>query len=83
MLANGSVGLVAPGTLLFYGLALLNGSKYTLDDVRWLGLSEIALGLLAAFFVGYGLEFWAIGFGFLHIFYGLRMYNKYERTEQA
>ncbi len=77
---HGWLGLVAPSTLLFYGLALVNGSKYTLDDIRFLGLSEIALGLIAMFFIGYGLEFWAIGFGLLHIIYGVGMYYKYEKN---
>jgi len=75
---HGFIGLVAPSTLLFYGLALVNASKYTLNDIRNLGLCEIALGLIAMIFIGYGLEFWAIGFGLLHIIYGLMMYNKYE-----
>lgn len=78
LLYHGHAGWIAPATLLFYGLSLVNASKYTLEDLRYLGLSEIGLGLLASFFLGYGLEFWTIGFGFLHIFYGLRMYLRYE-----
>jgi hypothetical protein len=76
---HGLIGLLAPATLVFYGLALLNASKYTLTDVWYLGLSEIGLGLLGMFFFGYGLDLWAIGFGVLHIVYGLVMYRKYER----
>ena len=72
---------VAPLCLIFYGLALVNGSKYTLTDIRWLGISEIVLGLISTFFIGYGLYFWAIGFGLLHIIYGFLMWWKYERTE--
>ena len=79
LLYHGLVGLVAPATLLFYGLALLNASKYTLHDIRALGICQIILGLLAAVFIGYGLIFWAIGFGLLHILYGTIMYYKYER----
>lgn len=75
--------LVAPATLIFYGLGLVNASKYTLHDIRYLGISEIGLGLIAAFFPGYGLEFWAIGFGILHILYGSLMYFKYERQVAA
>ncbi|MBN8679099.1 MAG: hypothetical protein J0M29_12800 [Chitinophagales bacterium] len=72
------VGLLAPATLVFYGLALFNGSKYTLRDVGSLGLLEIALGLSGMFVPGYGLELWAIGFGVLHILYGAWMYVKYD-----
>ena len=72
-------GWVAPTTLIFYGLALVNGGKYTLNDIHYLGLCEIALGLIALFNIGYGLEFWAIGFGVLHIIYGTVMYFKYEK----
>ncbi len=81
LMRYGMFGLVAPTTLIFYGLALLNASKYTFDDVRYLGICEIVLGLIAINFLGYGLEFWAIGFGILHIIYGTLMYNKYERTQ--
>lgn len=78
-MARGYVSVIAPLTLIFYGLALVNGSKYTLNDIRTLGLLQIGLGLLAAVFLGYGLLFWALGFGVLHIAYGFMMYRKYER----
>lgn len=71
--------LIAPATLLFYGLALLNASKYTIYEIRYLGISEIVLGLVSAILIGYGLLFWAIGFGILHIIYGVVMYLRYER----
>jgi len=76
---HGAVGLIAPATLIFYGLALINASKYTLDDIRNLGICEIILGLFASVYIGYGLLFWAFGFGILHIIYGTVMYYKYER----
>lgn len=78
LLNYGWFGLIAPTTLIFYGLALLNASKYTLDEIRWLGISEVVLGLIGCFFIGYGITLWAIGFGVLHIIYGLLMYSKYE-----
>jgi len=72
------VMLIAPLTLIFYGLACLNASKYTIGGVRYLGLTIILIGLLATFFIGYGLVFWALGFGVCHIVYGALMYFKYE-----
>ena len=76
-----SYGLIAPTCLVFYGLALINASKYTYTDIRFLGICEVILGIIAMFNIGYGLYFWAFGFGVLHIFYGLIMYFKYERTK--
>jgi hypothetical protein len=69
---------IAPATLIFYGLALVQASKYTVTDVQYLGYLQIVLGLLSLFFLGWGLVFWAIGFGVLHIVYGLVMHRKYK-----
>ncbi|ERM80508.1 hypothetical protein P872_13060 [Rhodonellum psychrophilum GCM71 = DSM 17998] len=71
--------LVAPVMLLFYGCALLNASKYTVSDIRYLGILEILLGLFASFYLGFGLLAWTLGFGVLHIVYGALVYFKYER----
>src|SRR5690606_18249626 len=78
LLYYGNSGLIAPAMLIFYGMALLNGSKYTLKEFHSLALCEIALGLISLFFVGYGLYFWAIGFGVLHIIYGILMQKRYK-----
>lgn len=83
LMDHGLPGLVAPATLVFYGLALLNAGKYTLDEVHWLGLSELALGLIALFWLGAGLLFWSLGFGVLHILYGGIMWMRYERNSSA
>ena len=80
LLRNGYYGLIAPITLLFYGLACFSASKYTLRDVRYLGITEIILGLVAVEFSGYGLWFWVLGFGVAHILYGSMMYYKYDRS---
>lgn len=79
----GLPGLVAPATLVFYGLALFNASKFTLDEIRWLGLSELVLGIIALFWLEAGLMFWALGFGVLHILYGGLMYLRHERGPVA
>ena len=76
---SGAVALVVPGLLLFYGLALLNGSKYTLDEIKYLGITQVALGLAGLLLPGYGLLLFGAGFGLGHIGYGLLMYNRYER----
>ncbi|MGZ2370776.1 hypothetical protein ACXR6G_13425 [Ancylomarina sp. YFZ004] len=77
LLLKGFIGIIAPLTLIFYGLALVNASKYTLEEVRSLGIVEIILGLLGIYFIGYGLIIWTIGFGILHIVYGTIMHLKY------
>ncbi|MGE8533644.1 hypothetical protein [Chryseobacterium sp. JV274] len=69
---------IAPATLIFYGLALVAAERYTLTDVKYLGYFEIVLGLISLFILGWGLVFWAIGFGVLHIVYGLIMHKKYK-----
>ncbi|MGI9651749.1 hypothetical protein [Chryseobacterium sp. RLHN22] len=70
--------LVAPATLIFYGLALVNAERYTLTDVKYLGFCQIGLGLISLFFLGWGLIAWTMGFGVLHIVYGLIMHKKYK-----
>lgn len=76
---KGFTGLIAPLTLLFYGLALYSASKFTYEDVKFLGLIQMGLGLTGAWFIAYSLLLWAIGFGVAHIGYGIYMHFKYER----
>lgn len=71
--------LVAPGCLIFYGLALVNASKYTLGEIRYLGYGQLVLGIINLWTTHNGLYFWAAGFGVLHIVYGMIMWWKYER----
>lgn len=49
LLIHDEFGLIAPATLLFYGFACINASKYTLGDIHNLGITCIILGLLSAF----------------------------------
>jgi hypothetical protein len=81
MMDLGFFSLVAPACLLFYGLALVNASKYTLGEIRYLGYGQLLLGTWNLWSLGYGLYFWAAGFGVLHIIYGLLMWWKYEHSE--
>ncbi|WP_198152443.1 hypothetical protein [Draconibacterium sediminis] len=80
---RGYYGVVSPCFLIFYGLALVNAAKYTRPEILSLGLVEIVLGLLAAIFPGYGLYFWAIGFGILHIIYGFMFLNRENKNSEA
>lgn len=71
--------LVAPSMLVFYGLALINSSKYTFTELRYLGIGQLIVGLLAGFWIEYGLLAWGVGFGGLNILYGALLYYKYEK----
>jgi hypothetical protein len=74
---EGYIGFAPSMTLIFYGLALVNGSKYTFNEIRTLGIIEILLGLLSFLFIAYSLIFWAIGFGVVQLIYGLVIQRKY------
>lgn len=79
--SRGFYDIVSPSFLIFYGLSLVNASKYTRNEIMTLGLIEITLGLIAAIFPGYGLFLWAAGFGLLHIIYGF-LYLQIEKKTQ-
>ena len=81
LLYHGAIVFIAPCMLLFYGMALINASKYTYDDIRYFGICEIILGLINAFNLGNGLLYWSLGFGVLHIVYGAVMWVKYEKKK--
>ena len=72
--------LIAPITLIFYGLGCVNASKNTFRDVRYLGITLVILGLISTYYSGFGLLFWTLGFGICHILYGSIMYFKYDRN---
>ncbi len=74
---KGYMLLISPMMLVVYGLSLINASKYTLKELKSLGILEIILGLVGIYFPGYGLFLWALGFGVLHIVYGIIMKVKY------
>jgi predicted lysophospholipase L1 biosynthesis ABC-type transport system permease subunit len=79
MISRGMIGYIAPLSLLFYGLALYNISTFTYVEIKSLGFFEIALGLISSYFIEYGLICWSVGFGVLHIVYGIYMHYKYEK----
>ncbi len=75
---RGLYDIVAPASLIFYGLALINSAKFTRQEIFYLGTLQIVLGIFAAIFPQYGILIWALGFGVLHIIYGTVMYFRYE-----
>jgi hypothetical protein len=79
----GQYELIAPCCLIFYGLALVNASKYTLSEVRFLGYGQILLGMTNLWLPGYGIFFWAAGFGILHIMYGIVIWFRYEGNQAS
>ncbi len=79
LLLHENYGLVSSVMLLFYGLSLVNVSKYTYSNVAWLGYAFVCLGIVDGFFEGYELLFWTVGFGGFHILYGVLFYLQYER----
>jgi hypothetical protein len=47
--------------------------------VRIMGVVQIILGLAGVWFIQYGLLIWALGFGVVHIIYGIYIHYKYKR----
>lgn len=79
LIGHGLPGLAVPLTLMFYGLALFSAGRYTVREIRFLGLTQIVLGILSSVFLEYSLILWSVGFGFVHIVYGSLMYHRYDR----
>lgn len=75
---KGLVVFVLPLMLLFYGLALYNASNFTHNVIKVLALAEITLGIISLFFLAYSFYLWIIGFGVLHIIYGVYLLKKHE-----
>jgi len=83
LINTGDYEYIAPCTLIFYGLALVNGGKYTLGEIRYIGYIEILLGIFNLWYPELWLVLWAFGFGVLHIVYGIIMWWRYERKPAA
>lgn len=79
LISHNLIGLLAPTTLIFYGIALVNASKFTLNEVKYLGITQLILGLAGAYFIAHAFLLWAVGFGIVHIGYGLYVHIRYER----
>ncbi|MDG1798926.1 MAG: hypothetical protein P8H35_10200 [Flavobacteriales bacterium] len=79
LLSHNMYGLVAPATLIFYGLGLVSASKSSYLELEYLGYFELLLGITASYFMGSGLLFWMIGFGVGHIVFGFFIHFKYDK----
>lgn len=79
LLLQGLFSYLPFAMLTFYGLGLVSASKFAVREVRWLGLTELLLGICSAFVPGWGPGLWATGFGGAHILYGVRIYLRYEK----
>ena len=78
--SQGIFSVIASSCLVFYGLALVNAAKFTHQEIFYMGLFQIILGIFAAALPEMGLVFWAAGFGLIHVIYGTVMYFKYEQN---
>ena len=74
LLLHGYYDILSSVMLLFYGLTLVNVSKFTYANIAWLGYAFICLGVIDSFWEGHALLFWTIGFGGFHILYGILFY---------
>lgn len=81
LLLHGYYDILSSVMLLFYGLTLVNVSKFTYANIAWLGYAFICLGVIDSFWEGHALLFWTIGFGGFHILYGILFYLHYERKQ--
>ena len=79
LIFHGATGLVPGAMLMFYGAAMLNAGNFTFGEIRYMGIAEMGLGLLAAAFTQWSLLFWVVGFGALHIVYGIYLHLRYEK----
>jgi hypothetical protein len=81
--ARGFYGTIAPALLVFYGLALVNAAKFTRQEIYYMGLCQIVIGIIAALLPGYSLILWAFGFGLIHILYGAIMHFRYDHNSKT
>lgn len=79
LLVQGHYGLTSSIMLIFYGLALINCHHFSHRLLGVLGYLELALGLADCFVVTHALLFWALGFGVLHVVFGLLLIVKNRR----
>ena len=70
--------ITVASTLIFYGLAVISAGKFTFGEIHWLGVLEVMTGLICLLLPQWSVLIWAIGFGVIHIGYGLFMHLRYK-----
>lgn len=69
--------VTAASSLIFYGVAMMSAGKFTFGEIHWLGVLEVVTGLACLLMPQYTILIWAVGFGVIHIAYGLFMHLRY------
>lgn len=69
---------LAPLSLIFYGLAMVQAGHHSFPSLIIFGITLIITGIVSAIFLSYGLIGWAFGFGLLHIIFGSYIYYRYK-----
>ena len=73
------MAMAALMSLIFYGVALLHRSHFTLTDIKYISIVKVILGLTAIKWIQYSVFIWGIGFGIVHIGYDLYIYLQYDQ----
>ena len=78
---NGLWSLIPGFMLLFYGLALvvISPIAFKVPITSLLGYIMIAIGIAALCLPAYGLSLWTIGFGVIHLIWGIWFSIRYNR----
>jgi hypothetical protein len=67
-----------PGTwLALYGAGVTAGGTFSIRAVRWMGLAMLLLGALAFVDLRQSIIYLALGFGILHILFGLYVVRRH------
>jgi hypothetical protein len=77
LLASGVRALVPAVWLLLYGAAVANAGAHSVRAVQFMGLAFMGVGLVAAFFPSWGDPLLALGFGGLHVGFGVLLMRRH------
>ncbi len=81
IIANkGYYSSITPLLLFLYGIFLLNLSRFSSGNLKYLSIAEIILAVVAYFIYDKEILFLGLGFGIFHIFYGLFTFGKNKKT---